>query len=293
VLVTLEAALETSWTRANLAVYADYLQAQHDPRGELIAIDLHLARNGGSLEIQTRRTALLAQLGVSAFGSDFRYGFADALGLASNVLPMSRSALDVFRATPMGPYLRALVLCGTKGWLRSQFAALVRGTHRWLRRIAIRVDGAASGAVLSKRSGEALAKAAPHLEIIEVAGAAARAVLGDFHHPNVPIVMGTENVTRLRVEVPGMLRESIELGRMARLHGGILDELSEPGREAWAELRFFIEELRSNVEPQPFPAAVLATALAELDPAMYYVSDWLPIRDKLPGLDSVNLALVS
>jgi len=38
----LESALRAAWSAADLAVYADHLQAIGDPRGEIIALDLAL-----------------------------------------------------------------------------------------------------------------------------------------------------------------------------------------------------------------------------------------------------------
>lgn len=63
-LEALESALQARWDDATAAVYADALIARGDPRGELIAIDLHIARHGRSEPlVQRRRAVVTAWLG--------------------------------------------------------------------------------------------------------------------------------------------------------------------------------------------------------------------------------------
>ena len=47
--------LASAWTLDNLQVYGDHLQEREDPRGELVAIDLHIAREGPSPELLHRK----------------------------------------------------------------------------------------------------------------------------------------------------------------------------------------------------------------------------------------------
>jgi hypothetical protein len=66
----IEAALAADFSRANLAVYADCLMAEGDPRGELIAIGLLPP----TPELERRKIALLEQL----LGGD--HGLLPSLG---------------------------------------------------------------------------------------------------------------------------------------------------------------------------------------------------------------------
>lgn len=59
----LEAELRARWTPENLAVYADFLQAEGDPRGELILVGQRLAV-ADDVELRAHRDRLLDQLGV-------------------------------------------------------------------------------------------------------------------------------------------------------------------------------------------------------------------------------------
>ena len=45
----------TSFTLDNLQVYGDYLMSIGDPRGELIAVDVHTARHGRAPDVEHRR----------------------------------------------------------------------------------------------------------------------------------------------------------------------------------------------------------------------------------------------
>src|SRR5687768_12369045 len=102
-LAQLEAALQARWDDATAAVYADALIARNDPRGELIALDLHIARHGLTDELRAaRRARVTAWLGDRAW--------ADAgLGLTSTAVTSEADAVAL-KADPIAPYLRGITV---------------------------------------------------------------------------------------------------------------------------------------------------------------------------------------
>ena len=104
------ARLQTTWTRElRLAVYGDALQAEGDPRGDLIALDLHVEANGPSIELSERRDDLLDRW----LGPKRDWPIEHAVRLRQ---PRScrlgrrrtspRSARRVARRCPVGTYVR-------------------------------------------------------------------------------------------------------------------------------------------------------------------------------------------
>jgi hypothetical protein len=77
-----EAALAASWDREHRAVYGDALAASGDPRGELIAIDLHVETHGPSEELTARKQALIeawlgAELAARMANGTIKPGFIE------------------------------------------------------------------------------------------------------------------------------------------------------------------------------------------------------------------------
>lgn len=287
-----EAALAADWSRANLAAYGAALRAEGDPRGELIELDLVIARDGSSPERVAHRTRLLADLGLARFAkSDFTYGFASELYLWEYVIEGPPTVLGVFAATPLATYVRGLRLWGSHTFLARELAELARGHHPWLRRLVLASDQSSSRSrpLIGKLLARRLHAAAPRLEVIDVIRFGSQPVVGVVPSPEVTVRTDPRPHGELVLEVPRQLAR-IELGRLVRLHDGIVDQLSLPAREAWAELRFAIAEHLPR-GPMMLPATLLRAALVELDPQTYYVSDWLPLRDRLDGVDEVRATL--
>ncbi len=141
---TLEAELATAWDRETLAVYADELQAEGDPRGELIALDLELETRR-TLELVTRRTSLLTGwLGKLVpsdphapwIGDSFRLGFVEDLVL-DDADPQHAERLTAILGSPLAPYLRRVTIRGGIAHVGRVLAALAAIEHRWLVQLAV------------------------------------------------------------------------------------------------------------------------------------------------------------
>ncbi len=186
----IEAALADAWTLDNLAVYGDHLQQLGDPRGELIAVDLHIAHHGSSPEIQhRRRRAIRAWLGLPDHvdptrgaweGVRFAFGFVDDLRieLASKIL-----------SGPAGPYVRGVTLTRKQHTISTLLHELAAAPRPWLDRLTIlpRSKGSqpsvvwhAGGPILEEQVE--LIAATPRLTRLELAG---HRLLTGFSHPHV------------------------------------------------------------------------------------------------------------
>ena len=142
----LETALAAVWDRDTLAVYADHLQAEGDPRGELIALDLEIEAHGNTVELSKRRTSLLyVWLGALVpvdnvhaawVGDSLRFGFVEDLRF-DGTEPNALARFEQVLASPAGPYVRGLTMAGSVRELEAALAGVARGTHRWLTRLAI------------------------------------------------------------------------------------------------------------------------------------------------------------
>jgi hypothetical protein len=122
----LEAALQDTFDREHLAVYADALQARGDPRGELIAIDLHIDAHGSTAELAARRGELIAAwLGNFAASRvvRVRYGFV-------HVANVSPAEIGPVLASPAGAHLRCIEVYGLGARLLEVLAALAAKPRR-------------------------------------------------------------------------------------------------------------------------------------------------------------------
>ncbi len=92
----LERVVEAPGDLTRYAVYADWLQTQGDPRGELMTIQLALAKTtdtGRYVQLQAAERALLPQVVVRTFGPElgaalsptFRLGFVNSVNVRSDV----------------------------------------------------------------------------------------------------------------------------------------------------------------------------------------------------------------
>lgn len=127
----LERALRRSWNQAELEVYADVLLSEGDPRGELVALDLHPV---GDPPWRARREQLVAAwLGPhAALGKRVQHG----------VVHEMRAPVDVpLLATPLGDVVRGFT-CWAWGTtptaeLVAALTELARRPRPWLSRLVI------------------------------------------------------------------------------------------------------------------------------------------------------------
>lgn len=185
---TLEAALLSSWDRDTLAVYADHLQAEGDPRGELIALDLQIAATGNTALLSKRRTSLVfAWLGALVpvddvhaawVGDSLRFGFVEDLhfsGARANAVARLEQAFE----STAGPYVRALSMVGTATELAAALAVVARYEHRWLAKLVL--TGVHRAPVAPEIAGDAF-RAMPNLATLELRRPAA---LANISHPTI------------------------------------------------------------------------------------------------------------
>lgn len=186
----LEAALLADWTRDNLAVYGDYLQSQGDVRGELIALDLQLARDPHAEAPALRRSALLASLIGDAsdlHASWFQFGFAHPRLTSAH----QGSRLASLAETPFAAFVRTLWMHGAATWIKQMLGELARSEHRWLHHITLDFTWggtSSSTALLSARTTKTLVEATPNLDAIEIRGFPLREVFPSFKHPRARLI---------------------------------------------------------------------------------------------------------
>ena len=182
-LAELEAACFSSgWERAQLAVYGDALQAAGDPRGELVAIDLHAEARGPTDELDERRRELLGTwLGELAGSRAVRcvWGFVE--------LTLDRETPDPYTLAkllggPAGPFLRGLELAGDATFIANALALVAGAPRRRLAALAITQPGASEQPTIAGKAATELIRATPILETLVVRGGA---VFGAFPHPTV------------------------------------------------------------------------------------------------------------
>ncbi|MEO8702638.1 MAG: hypothetical protein ABI867_21520 [Kofleriaceae bacterium] len=289
----LEAELAASWTRENLAVYADYLQTIEDPRGEWIAFELSLVRDGITGAGQARLAELTQQFQRDHHRS-MAYGFVQELVLDSV------EAITTFDRTPIAPYLRGVFITAYKpAEQRAIVRAFARVQRSWLRRLKIHVasdDVPDLEKVLGSALTEQLVAATPQLETFVVSGGSHVT----FAHPALrqPTFWGLKQRPHPKVAlaIADEPADVLDLGRMSRLHGGIVADLESGHRDAWAELRFAIEQLEvyeSGAPAYPLAATTLQAVIASIDLTWYHGQDWAPTAEKLSrhaGLRHVYLS---
>lgn len=284
----LEDELARAWTRENLAVYADLLQGDGDPRGEWIAMDLAMIRDGLDAATQQRREKLLQSLSAPGFYRE-AYGTAvlihhqdDRQSATGN-----RKALYDSLARPLGRFVYALTIAAEPHEMGLLLDIVGRRRRPWLRRLTLVPVGDRRSSDLASEIHDdvidRLATATPALRVLEVRDRDAR--FTTFRHPNQPQVVSrhiTEppKTSRLQIQVGAQVVQ-IELGRMIRLHLGIVDELGHAEREAWAELRFALEHLEDDLGELvdgTFDPVLLDAVIASAADVPFYGVDWQPLR---------------
>jgi hypothetical protein len=197
----LEATLAERWDADNLAVYGDHLQAESDPRGELIAIDLAidraLADQGGVMKeqllldrgnatfaIDRRREHLAAWLGdhlagrLPPYGSA-RFGFIDDLRIDD--YDSERFYQDLV-TSPARTHLRKLRVIGLD-FIAPVLELLAARPNPWLQELALlqRPDAPHPVAVSTALASRVIA-ATPRLRVLHLRG---RNLVEELPHPGL------------------------------------------------------------------------------------------------------------
>jgi hypothetical protein len=181
-LAELEAACVAGWDREQLAVYADALQAANDPRGELIAIDLHAEANRATTALDERRKQLL----VEWLGEDVAAAVRCVWGFLelrpSYDTPEDPDLLAKLLGGPGGAYLRGLELWGSASFIESTLLLVALNPRLRLAGLAIhQTPGRRSHALAGKLAAD-LIRATPALETLVLRGSK---VFGAFSHPKL------------------------------------------------------------------------------------------------------------
>ncbi|HLL23370.1 MAG TPA: hypothetical protein VK427_14635, partial [Kofleriaceae bacterium] len=183
----LEAVVREAWTgsvrdevRALLAVYADELQEQDDPRGELIALDL---LRTPTTDDHVRKAELMrAWLGPIAKHPNITTRFG-LLGVA--ISDTDPNLLDEVLASAAAPFVASVSAFAFPHVLRVVAGALADAPRPWLGslRLAspIELDDATfEDPVIEDALAAELVAATPVLRILEVSG---RAMMRELAHP--------------------------------------------------------------------------------------------------------------
>jgi hypothetical protein len=175
----LEESLIAFWNPDDLAVYADHLLDEGDPRGELIALDLH--PDPTNAEWVARRRAVTTkwlgnELGIRAYGV-ISHGFIHELDDGKGLSTLTAPLLD----SPAGGFVRSFASRGPATKVRATLARLAARERRWLTRLAVAGrSGPAREPSVSAQTVDALIAATPRLVELDVRG---RRVFGDLVHP--------------------------------------------------------------------------------------------------------------
>jgi len=185
----IEALLAASWDREHLAVYADALVALGDPRGDVVAIDLHVDTHGPSEELaRGKRAAIDAWLGaelaarIAAIG-EIRHGFIELRW------PVDADELDrMLGVAGFASAVRAIAIEDHDPNLRRAIDAICRVRPPWLERFhVVRYPDAFDDALrdsiaIDDDRARRFVDATPRLRALTVAGANA---FGELVHPGV------------------------------------------------------------------------------------------------------------
>jgi uncharacterized protein (TIGR02996 family) len=230
-------------------VYADWLQAQNDPRGELIVAQAQLAADPGNAKLQKAEAALLKEHGAyflppnlaklyasrrktDAEGTStelvWRYGFLDRIMLArrSYRQPSLEPILAELLAHPSARYLRSLTFGALDRSLDQSYVRLVEATVEAApKRLEELVIGVSDDFVelAYTRTGDLapLVRALPALRRLVVRTGAVR-FESQFKHPElreVELVSAEVSATNLErivaAKLPGLKSFVLEVPKLA------------------------------------------------------------------------------
>lgn len=157
--------------RQQLAVYADELQRIGDPRGELIALDLHIDAHGETPELKAHRDELAARLtGLSwarRSGVIFQYGFLEISYIGKEDLAL----IDALLLGPIGRYLRKLDVGGSPEFLRDVVTSLAQHPRPFLHQLELTQMSAWRNIELPARLVARAAELMPRLARLKIAHA--------------------------------------------------------------------------------------------------------------------------
>ena len=168
----LELALRATFSRDDLAVYADLLLAEGDPRGELIALDLDPQPSAAWHE--RRRTVMRGWLGERLVGPALH---RVKLGFLETTEDLDGLAL---LASPAGAFVRSFTARGETRTVRTAIAKLVAAPRPWLAKLAIHMHATTEG--LGAALVDELVAGTPALRELELSGSH---VVASFTHPSV------------------------------------------------------------------------------------------------------------
>jgi len=187
----LEEALHDAFDHEHLATYAEELQRQGDPRGELIGIDLRLDQGGdgevGGEALAGRRRALLLELlGPIASAHPLvrcRYGFVDLMfALTEEMRPNTVQAFDAVLGGPLGAYVRDVTFSGDGLRLRELMSMLARRPRPFLTRLALEGPHELHYVDLPRELAARAVEMMPRLATLEASG---RRAMPPVELPNV------------------------------------------------------------------------------------------------------------
>ena len=204
----IEEALRTRFAREDLAVYADLLLQEGDPRGELIALDLD-PKPSPAWQAR-RREVLEGWLGPAVASIShhvIRLGFIGELG-------DGKASLAIL-ASPAGAFVRAFRTRGETSTVRLALAKLAAAPRPWLTELTIERWSMADDVCVGRALVDELIAQLPALTALEISG---RRVVHAFAHPGV---------TTLRVSG----NDALGWGRMPAVTR--LDLASAPILPAW------------------------------------------------------------
>ena len=180
---------------ATLGVYADFLQSQGDPRGELIALDLRPpSMSLHSVEVrrgQLLRTWLGDEVEVLLDPDQQLWYVGD---LSSTYATFDCGFVDLFIDDPSddallahllhgsgGEHLRRVSIQGSEDVIEPMLAHLVAKPRPWLQQLAVsRTDG--WKLLVDRALGERFVAATPNLEVLDLLG---RNLFDRLAHPTV------------------------------------------------------------------------------------------------------------
>ena len=202
----LEEALAACWNLEDLAVYADLLLANDDPRGELIALDLQQDQSAEDWG-QRRFAALARWLGSDIARRSYglvKHGFVHELDDGKRYGSLAQTLLE----GPAGPYVRRFTTRGPETKVRASVQRLAAKQRPFLTVLEIAARGGSEHLVISEQLGAKLIAATPRLHELEVRG---HRVLGTLGHPSLRRLHLSNHdsvveVVRPRVDEDGFLR---------------------------------------------------------------------------------------
>jgi hypothetical protein len=176
----LEEALAACWNLDDLAVYADLLLAEDDPRGELIALDLQPDHDSEAW--RQRRFAVLARwigsdLARRSYGL-FKHGFLHELDDGKRYGQVAAALIE----SPAGACVRRFTTRGPATKVRASIVRLASKPRPFLTALELGVRGQTRDATISDQVLGRLVTSTPRLHELEVRG---HRVLNTLAHPSL------------------------------------------------------------------------------------------------------------